>query len=76
MSDGYVRMTACEFVNMMAFGWNDKNRVQFVSIADGYKARTMVQRNRKKFPATVSYPTAVPVYNKNMLGVDRHDQVR
>jgi hypothetical protein len=41
---GYVRMAVCEFAKMLAFRWNDKKLVHFVSTADGSKAITTVQR--------------------------------
>jgi hypothetical protein len=66
LPDGHARMTVCEFAKMLAFGWNDKTAVQFVSTDDGSEARTMVQRKRKTFMATVSCPTIVPAYNKSM----------
>jgi uncharacterized protein YcbK (DUF882 family) len=35
-----------------------------------------VRRQRKKIVANVSCPTTVPASNKNMQGVDPHDQLR
>jgi hypothetical protein len=70
---GYARMDICEFAKMMTLGWTDKNPVHFVSTADGSEARTTVQRQRTKLLTTVSCPTAIPTYNKNMQWVDRHD---
>jgi hypothetical protein len=74
--DGHTRMGICEFAKILAFGWNDKTPVHFVSTTDGSEARATVQRKCKKLVATVSCPTTVPTYNKNMPGVDRHDQLR
>jgi hypothetical protein len=57
LTDGYARMAVCEFTKMMAFGWNDKNPVHFVSTVDGTEARLTVRRQRKNVLVNVSCPT-------------------
>ena len=60
---------------IVAYSWVDCKAVHLISTADGCQTSD-VSRQIGGSRGKIKAPVAVKNYNKNMQGVDRHDQLR